>query len=127
VGHGVGGRSFSLANGNEAWFTKTPGLKVAISCFSLCAKELLITAINDPKPVLFLNTKPFTAVYIKRIPEAYYTHPVEKRPALGERRMTITIVSIWRQVFMALEVLDKASHNQKLNLLVSKNPASALE
>jgi 2-oxoisovalerate dehydrogenase E1 component len=38
---------------NEAWFTKTPGLKVVYPAFPYDAKGLLSTAINDPNPVLF--------------------------------------------------------------------------
>jgi 2-oxoisovalerate dehydrogenase E1 component len=37
---------------NEAWFTKTPGLKVVYPAFPYDAKGLLNTAINDPNPVL---------------------------------------------------------------------------
>ncbi|MFY7758129.1 MAG: alpha-ketoacid dehydrogenase subunit alpha/beta, partial [Flavobacterium stagni] len=36
---------------NEAWFTKTPGLKVVYPAFPYDAKGLLNTAINDPNPV----------------------------------------------------------------------------
>jgi 2-oxoisovalerate dehydrogenase E1 component len=38
---------------NEAWFVKTPGLKVVYPAFPYDAKGLLTTAINDPNPVLF--------------------------------------------------------------------------
>jgi 2-oxoisovalerate dehydrogenase E1 component len=46
---------------NEAWFTKTPGLKVVYPAFPVDAKGLLATAINDPNPVLFFEHK---ALYI---------------------------------------------------------------
>ena len=38
---------------NEAWFTKTPGLKVVYPAFPYDAKGLLATSIEDPNPVLF--------------------------------------------------------------------------
>ena len=38
---------------NEAWFTKTPGLKVVYPAFPYDAQGLLATAIADPNPVLF--------------------------------------------------------------------------
>ncbi len=47
---------------NEAWFTKTPGLKVVYPTFPYDAKGLLNTAINDPNPVLFSNTNNYIAV-----------------------------------------------------------------
>jgi 2-oxoisovalerate dehydrogenase E1 component len=38
---------------NEAWFTKTPGLKVVYPAFlPYDAKGLLNASINDPNPVL---------------------------------------------------------------------------
>ena len=42
---------------NEAWFTKTPGLKVVYPAFPIDAKGLLNTAVNDPNPVLFFEHK----------------------------------------------------------------------
>lgn len=42
---------------NEAWFTKTPGLKVVYPAFPYDAKGLLATSINDPNPVLFFEHK----------------------------------------------------------------------
>src|SRR5690606_14534719 len=42
---------------NEAWFTKTPGLKVVYPAFPYDAKGLLATAINDPNPVLYFEHK----------------------------------------------------------------------
>ena len=54
---------------NEAWFTKTPGLKVVYPAFPYDAKGLLATAINDPNPVLFFEHK---ALY-RSIRQAYIT------------------------------------------------------
>ena len=51
-GAGVGAGPFHSQT-NEAWFTKTPGLKVVYPAFPEDAKGLLCAAINDPNPVLF--------------------------------------------------------------------------
>ena len=51
-GAGVGAGPFHSQT-NEAWFTKTPGLKVVYPAFPADAKGLLCAAIEDPNPVLF--------------------------------------------------------------------------
>lgn len=61
-GGGAGAGPFH-SQSNEAWFTHTPGLKVVYPAFPADAKGLLLAAIADPNPVLFLNTKHFTAPY----------------------------------------------------------------
>ena len=42
---------------NEAWFTKTPGLKVVYPSSPDDAKGLLMAAIDDPNPVIFFEHK----------------------------------------------------------------------
>eukprot|EP00897_Mesotaenium_endlicherianum_P002682 jgi/Mesen1/2441/ME001570S01463 len=56
TGGGVGAGPFH-SQSNEAWFVKTPGLKVVYPSTPMDAKGLLIAAINDPNPVLFFEHK----------------------------------------------------------------------
>jgi 2-oxoisovalerate dehydrogenase E1 component len=42
---------------NEAWFTKTPGLKVVYPATPADAKGLLMAAIDDPNPVMYFEHK----------------------------------------------------------------------
>ncbi len=56
TGGGVGAGPFH-SQSNEAWFVKTPGLKVVYPSSPIDAKGLLIAAINDPNPVLFFEHK----------------------------------------------------------------------
>lgn len=63
---------------NEAWFTKTPGLKVVYPAFPFDAKGLLNTAINDPNPVMFLNTSNYTEVFIKMFQKIIILFHLEK-------------------------------------------------
>jgi 2-oxoisovalerate dehydrogenase E1 component len=42
---------------NEAWFTKTPGLKVVYPSNPADAKGLLMAAIDDPNPVIYFEHK----------------------------------------------------------------------
>jgi len=67
---------------NEAWFTKTPGLKVVYPAFPYDAKGLLATAINDPNPVLFFEHKALYRSIRQEVPTDYYTLPLGKAAQL---------------------------------------------
>ncbi|HEK19947.1 alpha-ketoacid dehydrogenase subunit alpha/beta, partial [Mucilaginibacter sp.] len=56
AGAGTGAGPFH-SQSNEAWFTKTPGLKVVYPAFPDDAKGLLMAAINDPNPVMYFEHK----------------------------------------------------------------------
>lgn len=90
---------------NEAWFTKTPGLKVAYPAFPYDAKGLLATAINDPNPVLFFEHKGLYRSVYQDVPTDYYTLPFGKAALLKEGDL-ITIVSFGAGVHWALETLQ---------------------
>jgi 2-oxoisovalerate dehydrogenase E1 component len=104
-GAGVGAGPFHSQT-NEAWFSKTPGLKVVYPAFPYDAKGLLITAINDPNPVLFFEHKALYRSLYQEVPEDYYTIPFGKAAKIREGNQ-ITIVSYGAGVHWALEVLDK--------------------
>lgn len=90
---------------NEAWFTKTPGLKVIYPAFPYDAKGLLNTAINDPNPVLFFEHKALYRTVRQDVPMDYYTLPFGKASLVREGN-DITIVSYGAAVHWALEALD---------------------
>lgn len=90
---------------NEAWFTKTPGLKVVYPAFPRDAKGLLATAINDPNPVLFFEHKALYRSIYQDVPSDYYTIPFGKAAILKEGA-DITIVSYGAGVHWALEILE---------------------
>ncbi|MDB5007831.1 MAG: dehydrogenase [Mucilaginibacter sp.] len=56
AGAGTGAGPFH-SQSNEAWFTKTPGLKVVYPAFPDDAKGLLMAAIDDPNPVMYFEHK----------------------------------------------------------------------
>lgn len=91
---------------NEAWFTKTPGLKVVYPAFPYDAKGLLATAINDPNPVLFFEHKGLYRSIYQNVPEDYYTLPFGKASILREGD-AISIVSYGAGVHWVLETLEK--------------------
>lgn len=89
---------------NEAWFTKTPGLKVVYPAFPADAKGLLATAINDPNPVLFFEHKALYRSIREDVPTDYYTLPLGKASLLKEGN-DITIITYGAGVHWALETL----------------------
>ncbi len=90
---------------NEAWFTKTPGLKVVYPAFPYDAKGLLNTAINDLNPVLFFEHKQLYRSVYQDVPKEYYTLPLGKAALLKEGN-DVTIISFGAGVHWALETLS---------------------
>ena len=91
---------------NEAWFTKTPGLKVVYPAFPKDAKGLLATAINDPNPVLFFEHKALYRSIRQDVPTDYYTIPFGKAATLrtGEQ---ISVIAYGQAVHWAMNTLDQ--------------------
>jgi 2-oxoisovalerate dehydrogenase E1 component len=91
---------------NEAWFTKTPGLKVVYPAFPYDAKGLLNESINDPNPVMFFEHKQLYRSISQEVPKDYYTLPLGKASLIREGNQ-VTIISFGAAVHWALETLDK--------------------
>ncbi|MEX0275395.1 MAG: alpha-ketoacid dehydrogenase subunit beta, partial [Flavobacteriaceae bacterium] len=104
-GGGVGAGPFHSQT-NEAWFTKTPGLKGAYPAFPDDAKGLLATAINDPNPVLFFEHKGLYRSVYGDVPVDYYTIGFGKARVLKQGK-DATIVTYGLGVHWALEVLGE--------------------
>ncbi len=91
---------------NEAWFTKTPGLKVVYPAFPADAKGLLNTAINDPNPVIFFEHKNLYRSKSQDVPANYYTIPFGQASLIKEGN-DVTIISYGAGVHWALDTLEK--------------------
>ena len=77
TGGGVGAGPFH-SQSNEAWFVKTPGLKVVYPSTPLDAKGLLIAAINDPNPVIYFEHKALYRSVSGPVPDSYYEVDIGK-------------------------------------------------
>jgi 2-oxoisovalerate dehydrogenase E1 component len=104
-GAGVGAGPFHSQT-NEAWFTKTPGLIVLYPAFPYDAKGLLISAIENPNPVLFFEHKALYRSLRQDVPKDYYNLPIGKASFLRSGN-NISIISYGAPVHHALEILDK--------------------
>ncbi len=104
-GAGIGAGPFHSQT-NEAWFTKTPGLKVVYPAFPYDAKGLLATAIEDENPVMFFEHKALYRTIYQNVPDNYYTIPFGKAAVVTEG-FDISIISYGLGVHWALNEIEK--------------------
>ncbi|MBX2978662.1 MAG: dehydrogenase E1 component subunit alpha/beta [Flavobacteriales bacterium] len=83
TGAGVGAGPFH-SQSNEMWFVKTPGLKVVYPSNPYDAKGLLMTAFDDPNPVMFFEHKAMYRSISGPVPEQPYSIPFGKARVVRE-------------------------------------------
>jgi 2-oxoisovalerate dehydrogenase E1 component len=83
TGAGTGAGPFH-SQSNEAWFTKTPGLKVVCPAFPSDAKGLLLAAIEDPNPVIYFEHKYLYRSISEEISDEPYTIEIGKARVVQE-------------------------------------------
>jgi pyruvate dehydrogenase E1 component beta subunit len=90
----------------EAFFVHEPGLKVVIPSTPYDTKGLLISAIRDPDPVVFLEPKLIYRAFREEVPDEEYTVP------LGEAavRREGSDVSVFTWGAMTRATLDAAEN-----------------
>jgi len=105
TGAGTGAGPFH-SQSNEAWFTKTPGLKVVYPAFPADAKGLLMAAIDDPNPVMFFEHKYLYRSLTGDVPEGEYTVEIGKAKVVREGT-SASIITYGLGVHWAIEYADK--------------------
>src|ERR1019366_5794931 len=103
TGAGVAAGPFH-SQSNEAWFVHTAGLKVVYPAFPSDAKGLLLTAFEDPNPVMFFEHKGLYRSITEDVPDGYYTIPFGKAKLISEGN-DLTIVTYGLGVHWAMETL----------------------
>ena len=97
-----------------ALFGHIPGLKVVVPSNSYDAKGLMISAIKDNNPVVYMFHKgllglpwmPYPQSTVTEVPEEEYTIPIGKANIVRKGN-DVTIVGIGSTVHMALEAAEK--------------------
>ena len=93
----------------EVLFGHTAGLKVVIPSTPYDAKGLLLAAIADPDPVIFMEPKRIYRAFKQEVPDNYYTIPIGKAKVVKEGK-DLTVVA-WgamvRETQKAIEILEK--------------------
>ncbi len=93
----------------EAWFMHIPGLKVVMPSTPYDAKGLLISAIRDDNPVVFLEHKMLYGTQ-GEVPEESYAIPLGKADIKREGK-DITVVATSMMVGRALSAAEKLAGN----------------
>jgi pyruvate dehydrogenase E1 component beta subunit len=88
----------------EAYFGHTPGLKVVIPSTPYDAKGLLIAAIEDPDPVIFMEPKRIYRAIKQEVPDEKYSIPLGKAKVLsaGEHVTVIAYGAMIREAQKAI-------------------------
>jgi len=86
---------------NEAYFVHTPGLKVVVPSTPCEAKGLLLAAIRDPDPVIFMEPKKIYRSIREDVPEEEYVIPLEARVAM--EGSNVTLIAWGAMLHVALE------------------------
>ncbi|MDD2575681.1 MAG: alpha-ketoacid dehydrogenase subunit beta [Acholeplasmataceae bacterium] len=110
----VGGGIRALEHHSESLETilgHIPGLKVVIPSTPYDAKGLLLAAIKDPDPVIFMEPKRIYRAGKQEVPEGYYEVPIGKANVIKEGT-DITVVAwgaLVREVEKAVKDLEDIS------------------
>ncbi|WP_129044846.1 alpha-ketoacid dehydrogenase subunit beta [Companilactobacillus metriopterae] len=94
------------ADNLENYFTGTPGLRVVMPSNPYDAKGLLISAVENNDPVLFMENLKLYRSMKDDIPDTKYTVPLDKANVVREGT-DITVVAYGAEVNEALKVADK--------------------
>jgi 2-oxoisovalerate dehydrogenase E1 component len=105
TGAGVAAGPFH-SQSNEAWFFHTPGLKIAYPAFPSDAKGLLLSAFEDPNPVLFFEHKGLYRSITEDVSDDYYTIPFGQARLVKEGTQ-VSIITYGMGVHWAIELLNK--------------------
>lgn len=95
-GGGIAGGHYH-SQSPEAFFTHIPGIKVVIPSNPYYAKGLLLAAIRDPDPVLFMEPKRIYRAAVGEVPEEDYSLPIGQAHVVQEGT-DITLVAWGAQV-----------------------------
>ncbi|GAA4329911.1 dehydrogenase E1 component subunit alpha/beta [Mucilaginibacter gynuensis] len=101
AGGGTGAGPFHSQT-NEAWFTKTPGLKVVYPAFPADAKGLLLAAVEDPNPVVYFEHKYLYRNISAEVPDGYYTIEIGKAATIQSGN-EVSIITYGWAVHWAME------------------------
>jgi pyruvate dehydrogenase E1 component beta subunit len=107
VGGGIKGGHYHSQH-PEAAFIHVAGLKVVCPSNPYDAKGLLLSAIQDPDPVLFFEPKRVYRAAKGDVPEGDYTVPLESASIVRQGRH-VTVLAYGAMLYEALDAASKAA------------------
>jgi pyruvate/2-oxoglutarate/acetoin dehydrogenase E1 component len=102
-GGGFSGGPFHSQN-PEAWFMHSPGMKVVAPSTAEDAKGLLISAIRDHNPVVYLEHKHLYRRVKGEVPDGLYETPLTAR--IAREGSDLTVIAYGAMVHTALEATE---------------------
>src|SRR5690606_13162752 len=92
----------------ETLFGSIPGLKVVTPSTPYDAKGLLLAAINDPDPVVFLEPKRIYRAGKQEVPSEMYEVPIGKAKVVktGKDITVVAMGAIVREVEKAVKIVE---------------------
>ncbi|PYB67582.1 alpha-ketoacid dehydrogenase subunit beta [Thermoplasma sp. Kam2015] len=109
VGGGIKGGLYHSQSG-EAYFAHTAGLTVVSPSNPYDAKGLLISAIESPDPVIFLEPKRLYRAQKAEIPEDKYTVPLRKANII-KQGSDVTIITYGSMVPTVMSAASKSKYD----------------
>ena len=107
--YGIGIKPPELhSESSEALFCHMPGIKVVVPSSPYNAKGLLISAIRDPDPVIFLEPTRLYRLIKEEVPETEYTLPLGKAKIVQEGK-DITVIAWGSMLHRTLESIESRS------------------
>lgn len=100
----------------ETYYVHTPGLKVVMPSTPYDAKGLLISAIRDPDPVIFMEPKKLYRSIKEDVPEEEYTIPIGKAKILQEGN-DISIISYGTMMRVVKQAVEKLAGKYSVEMI----------
>ena len=97
----------------EAYWAHTPGLKMVIPSGPRNARALLVSAIRDPDPVIFYESKALYRAFREEVPEAEETIPIG-RPQRVEEGEALTLISYGAMMRPTLEAAAELKSKENI-------------
>jgi pyruvate dehydrogenase E1 component beta subunit len=105
----------------ESYFAHTPGLKVVIPATPKDAKGLLVSAIRDPDPVIFMEPKRVYRAIKEDVPEEEYVIPIGKASIVTEGT-DITLIGYGSMLRDCKKAIEKSKYDIELIDLRTVSP-----
>jgi pyruvate dehydrogenase E1 component beta subunit len=90
----------------EAYYAHTPGLKMVLPSGPRTARALLVSAIRDPDPVIFFESKLIYRAFREEVPEEEETLPIGQSQIVRQGR-DLTMIAYGAMVHRTLEAAEE--------------------
>ncbi len=114
------------SDSNEALLAHIPGLKVVIPSTPYDAKGLIVSAIRDPDPVIFMEPKRVYRAIREEVPDGEYTIPIGRARLVREGR-DITVICWGAMVREALRAAEMAEREGMMAEVVDLRTVSPMD